>query len=82
MALTPASLVFGRELQLPCDLLFGVPPDKEWPTTDYATELVDQLYDIDNYARQNLKLASDRMKTRYDKLANSAGYQEGNRVWL
>jgi hypothetical protein len=33
---TPASLVFGRELRLPCDLLFGVPPDKERPTTDYA----------------------------------------------
>jgi hypothetical protein len=22
------------------------------------------------------------MKTRYDKLANSTGYQEGDRVWL
>jgi hypothetical protein len=29
--LTPASLVFGRELRLPCDLLFGVSPDKELP---------------------------------------------------
>jgi hypothetical protein len=29
--LTPASQVFGRELRLPCDLLFGVPPDKENP---------------------------------------------------
>jgi hypothetical protein len=27
-------------------------------------------------------MASDRMKTRYDKLANSAGYHEGDRVWL
>jgi hypothetical protein len=26
------------------------------------------------------KLANDRMKTRYDRLANSAGYQEGNDV--
>jgi hypothetical protein len=26
--LTPASLVFGRELRLPYDLLFGAPPDK------------------------------------------------------
>jgi hypothetical protein len=33
---TPASLVFGRELRLPCDLLFGVPPDKERLTTNYA----------------------------------------------
>jgi hypothetical protein len=29
-----------------------------------------------------MQLASDRMKTRYDKLANSAGYHEGGRVWL
>jgi hypothetical protein len=79
---TPASLVFGRELRLPCDLLFGVPPDKERPRTNYAAELVDHLHDIHQYARQHLKLASDRMKTRYDKLANSAGYQEGNMVWL
>jgi hypothetical protein len=35
--LTTVSLVFGRELRLACDLLFGV------PTTDYETELVDHL---------------------------------------
>jgi hypothetical protein len=29
--LTPASLVFGRELRLPCYLLFGMPPDKDNP---------------------------------------------------
>jgi hypothetical protein len=80
--LTPAKLIFGRELWLPCDLLFGVPPGKELPTTDYATDLVDHLHDIHSYARRHLKLASDRMKTRYDKLANSAGYHEGDRVWL
>jgi hypothetical protein len=75
--LTPARLVFGRELRLPYDLLFGAPPDKERPTTDHAADLVDHLHDIHNYARQHLKLASDRMETRYDKLANTAGYQEG-----
>jgi hypothetical protein len=72
---TPARLVFGRELRLPCDLLFGAPPGKERPTTDHAADSVDHLHDIHNYACQHLKLASDRMKTRYDKLANSAGRQ-------
>jgi hypothetical protein len=57
--LTPASLVIGRELRLPCDMLFGVPPDKERPTTDHAADLVDHLQDIHKYARQHLKLASD-----------------------
>jgi hypothetical protein len=41
--LTPARLVFGRELRLPFDLLFGATPNKEGPTTDYAAELFHHL---------------------------------------
>jgi hypothetical protein len=41
-----------------------------------VADLVDHIHDINNYARQHLKLASDQMKTRYDKLANYAGYHE------
>jgi hypothetical protein len=40
--------VFGRELRLPSDLLFGTPPDKELPTIDHAADLVDRLHDIHN----------------------------------
>jgi hypothetical protein len=74
--------MFGRELRLPYDLLFGAPPDKERPTTVHAVELVDHLHDIDDYARRHLKLASNWMKTRFDKVANCAGYHEGDWVWL
>jgi hypothetical protein len=65
--------VFERELRLPCDLLFGAPPDKKRPTIDHATDLVDRLHDIHNYANQHLKLVSDRMGTRYGRLANPMG---------
>jgi hypothetical protein len=68
--------VFGREFRLPCDLLFCGPIDKKRPTIDHAANLVDHLHDTHNYDRQHLKLASDRIKTRYDELANCAGYQE------
>jgi hypothetical protein len=74
--------MFRRDLRLPCDLLFGAPPGKERPTTEHAADLVDHLHNLQDYARQHLKLASDRMKTRYDKSANSAGYHEEDRVWL
>jgi hypothetical protein len=47
--LTPASLAFGLELQLPCYLLFGVTPDKERRTTDYAADLVVHLHDISSW---------------------------------
>ena len=72
-------MVFGRELRLPCDLMFGAPPDKEQSMTDYTTHLVERLHDIHHFAREHLKVASDRMKARYDQLANSAGYQEGDK---
>jgi hypothetical protein len=38
---TPASLLFGRELRLPSELLFGTPPDKKRPTIEHAANLVD-----------------------------------------
>jgi hypothetical protein len=76
----PASLVFGWEIRLPYDLLFGAPPDIQRPTTEHAAELVDHLHDIQHYARQHLKLASDWMTPRCDKLASSLGYH--NRMWL
>jgi hypothetical protein len=59
----PASLVFGRELSLHCDLRFGAPPDKKRPTTGHAPDLMDHLHDIHHYAHQHLKPASDRLKT-------------------
>jgi hypothetical protein len=74
-------MVFGRELRLPCDLLFGAPSDKKQCTTNFVADIVDRLHDIHHYARQHLKVASDRMKARYDRLANSAGLQ-GDQVRL
>jgi hypothetical protein len=82
MGLTQASLVFGRELRLPCDLLFGTPPNRKRPTIDHVANFVDHLHDIHSYACQHLKLASDWMKTHYNRLANCTGYYEGDKVWL
>ena len=37
---------------------------------------------IRDRVRGRLKIASDKMKTRYDIRSNSVGYQEGDQVWL
>jgi hypothetical protein len=79
---TPAKLEFGRELRLPCDLLFAVRLGNECPTVDYREALGDPLHDTPQFARQHLKLAHDRMKTLYDRLAKFEGYQEEEKVWL
>jgi len=79
---TPASMVFGREIRLPGRYDDRGTTHKEQSTTDYTADLVERLHDIHHFARQHLKIASDRMKARYDQLANSDVYQEGDRVWL
>jgi hypothetical protein len=79
--MTPANMVLGRELRLPCDL-FWAPPDKEESTTVYVANLSERLHDIHHFARQHLKMASDRIKARYDRLSKYAGFQEDDRVWL
>jgi hypothetical protein len=56
--------------------LFGAPPDKDLPTTYYAADLVERLHDIHHYARQHPMVAIEHMMSRYDRLANPAGFQE------
>lgn len=41
----------------------------------------DQLHGRPHYARQHLRVASDRMKACYDHLAKAAGLQEVDQVW-
>jgi hypothetical protein len=41
-------------------------------------DLVEQLHDIHHFARQHLKVASNRMKARYEQLAYLANFQEGD----
>jgi hypothetical protein len=44
---------------------------------------MDHLHDTHSSARQHLKLASDRMKSRrHECLAKSAGYKEAKNLWL
>jgi hypothetical protein len=75
-------MVFERELHLPCDPLFGAPPDMKQSVTNYVVDHEDQLYDIHHFARQHLKVASNRMKAHFDHLANPTGFKKGDKVWL
>jgi hypothetical protein len=45
-------------------------------------DLIDQLWNIHCYTHKLLKLASACMKTCYNQLANCAGYQKVDQVWL
>lgn len=79
---TLASVVFGRELRLPCELLCAASPDEEQSTTDNLLGLLHRRHSIHHCARQHLNVTSDRIKVRYDRLANSSVFTEGDQVWL
>jgi hypothetical protein len=44
--MTTASMVIGRELYLPYELVVRTPPQQENPRTNYMTDLVEWLHNI------------------------------------
>lgn len=82
LGVSPARMIFGRDLTLPIDLAMGRPVREEKHcVTDYAYELEQRLLDIHEYARKHLKIASDSMKRQYDVKANQINYSIGDAVW-
>lgn len=79
---TPSKMLFGRELRLPCDLLFGRPPDAPSSPEDYVCELQERLECVHEFARNRINIATEKMKTRYDTRATEHEFHEGDKVWF
>lgn len=79
---SPAFVNFGRELRLPVDLLTGGPPNDPITVQDYVSDLRDKMREIYAMVRENGLQSSENMKTRYDRRANTSGFEEGTLVWL
>ena len=83
--ITPAKVMMGRDLRLPIDLFIGR-PSKEVPLhkSQYAQQLYHRLERIHSFAREHLKVKSDKMKEHYN--SRSAGdaseLEEGDAAWL
>lgn len=80
---TPAKLVFGRELRLPVDLVYGRPPEEQQrPVTEFVQNLVNVTEEVHKFARANLRMASDHMKQYHDVEADGVQFDPGDLVWL
>ena len=73
--------MLGWDLRLPIDPLFRRPED-EMPTTIFSEELGKRLEQVLEFARTNLKVASDRSKKRYDSMAEDTHLEKGEPVWV
>lgn len=80
---SPCRMMFGREINLPVDLLFGSPREEPYePNTDYAYHLSQSLAIIHRFAREHLEISTKRMKKNYDHKANFKRHSPGDGVWL
>ena len=78
---SPASLMFGRELRLPIDLLYQRPEEEDLHTP-YVEALQERMDKVHDYARNQLQLSSDRMKRYHDVGTASRLFDVGDPVWL
>ena len=79
---TPAQLMFGREVQLPVDLVFGGGPAPGVSHSEYIGQLhsrLDEAYDI---VRRNMQSVQKHEKQLYDRKVTGGRYSVGDQVWL
>ena len=80
---TPFSLMFGREVQLPIDIMFGKPLGvTATSTSEYARALEQRLVAAYEHVREHLGIEQRRHKQLYDRKVEGKPYKEGDSVWL
>ena len=79
---SPNFLMFGREVNIPSDILFPF-PKPEAPSTvhEYACKLRDKLEQSYHLVRKNLRKAAERQKRDYDSRAVQNVYKRGDIVY-
>ena len=77
---TPNMMMFGREVNLPLDVLYPM-PQREQGISDYVQQLRENLEIVYRYARENLGKASQRQKRDYDLQIHAQQYVPGDLVY-
>lgn len=79
---TPYYLMFGQDVRLPVDVMFGRPPNHQEEVSEYVRRLRETLEEAHEHAREHLKAAQRRQKDYYDKRTAGEQIQVGDRVFL
>ena len=80
---SPYSLMFGRELRLPVDLMFGLPETDTSPNTNqYALRLRERLEKAYHHTREHTRAQQHGQKDLYDQRACGNPFKMDDLVWL
>ena len=79
---TPFYLLFGHEVQLPVDVMFGRQSNHKPEVSDYVRNVRDTLEEVHEHAREHLRAAQKRQKDHYDQRIAGEQIKVGDRVFL
>ncbi|KAJ8943633.1 hypothetical protein NQ318_005634 [Aromia moschata] len=81
---TPSMLTSGREMKLPTDPMLGRPleENQERSLPEFVEDLRERMDRIHRFAREKLKIHSDKMKQRLDTASTETAFKPGEAVWL
>ena len=80
---TPHYLLFGREMTVPADIMFGLPPQQEEQKhPQYVMDLRERLETTYDLVRRRLATASKRQKDIYDRHALLRQFAPDDLVYL
>ena len=75
---SPSELMLGRNLRLPIDLLFSRPQEETLRSpTEYVHKLQQRMEKTHDFARETLKIESERQKRQYDHRVDRCLYDVG-----
>ena len=77
---TPYRLMFGREVQLAIELMFGGRPTPRETHGDYVTHLQERLEAVYGVLRKHLRQAARHQKQCYDRKSTGGQFQVGDTV--
>ncbi|KRX22547.1 Retrovirus-related Pol polyprotein from transposon, partial [Trichinella nelsoni] len=80
---TPSRVLFGRELRLPVDLMYGVPTDAQVRSAgEYVQHLRRDLERVYEAVRKKAGREQRRQKDWKDRKAYGPVYEPGDQVWM
>ena len=75
-------MMYGREITLPVDLVFGKPEDEIENDSCYAFDLAEKIEEVHELARKNIEFSSGVQKRAYDHKVQLNSYGVGDLVWF
>ncbi|XP_046435631.1 uncharacterized protein LOC124187364 [Neodiprion fabricii] len=79
---TSAMMLTGRDLRLPSDLEKSVNPSVTSSQVYFNSVFRQKLDEVHEFARERIRMVSDKTKDRYDIRARNLQFEKGDSVWL